>query len=375
MRQSSIVVAAILSLCIGVFGADAGVSKKYKAAKFVAPAASLTAWAVMDRDGANRQVAPYLSSLAAGEMATGVIASPAFKVTADKITFTLCGHDGQGGGQQKNFLALVDAKTNAVLMKTCAPGNDAMQPGSWDSAALKDREVRIEARDGVAAGAYAWFGVGMIDAGPGLKVDFAKGMPAGWKASAPPPEKTDTDATIVAGPVPFRATRSYTMVPASGALELPVGVAAERLFFLGCTIARGKPLELCGRIEIVYRDGAIEKVPLLVGFTLDGENKSASPCAASVLRPSTDPFQYWFAVAPRAAVIEKIRLLREAGKGEVPRITAVTIETGQASAGLEALPDVAPPAAEEAWIKAHAVRPDALGYEAIVNEITRAHRL
>jgi hypothetical protein len=376
MRLNSSVVAAILSLCVGAFAADAGVSKKYKAVKFVAPAATTVAWAVMDRDGANRQVTPYLSSLAAGEGATGVIASPTFKVATDKISFTLCGHDGQGGGQQKNFIALVDAKTGDVIVKTCAPGSDEMQPGSWDTAALKGREMRIEVRDGVAVAAYAWLGVGTLDAGPALKVDFGKGLPAGWKASAPPPEKVaDKDTAIVAGPVPFRATRNYTMVPPGGAIEFPVGVVADRLFFLGCTVARGKPLELCGRVEIVYRDGATDTVPLLNGFTIDGENKVASPCAASVLRPSADPFQYYFVVAPRAGVIEKLRLLRETGRGETPRITAVTIETGQTSASLEALPEVAPSAADAAWIKDHAVRADALKYDAIVNEIARAHKL
>ncbi|HAK96839.1 MAG TPA: hypothetical protein DCM87_18070, partial [Planctomycetes bacterium] len=122
MLQRACIVVVAASLCGGLRGADAAVVKSYKALRFVPPAAST--WAVMDRDGANRPVTPYLSSLAAGEQATGIIASPPFTIAADAIAFTICGHDGQGGGQQKNCIALVDAKTGETLQRTFAPGND-----------------------------------------------------------------------------------------------------------------------------------------------------------------------------------------------------------------------------------------------------------
>ncbi len=374
MRQRAFILAAAASLCGGLGGADATALRSYKALRFVPPAAST--WAVMDRDGANRPVTPYLSSLAAGEQATGVIASPSFTLAADAVRFTICGHDGQGGGQQKNCIALVDSKTGETLQTTCAPGNDAMQPGVWNVAVLKGREVRIEARDGVAAGAFAWLGVGTLDCGPAMRIDFSKGLPGGWKAAAARAEKpSDRDVTLVAGGVPFLATRSYSMVPPAGAAEIAVGVEARRLYFLGGTIARGKPLETYGRIEIAYRGGAVDTVPLLYGFTLDGEYKLASPSRASYLRPSADPFQYCFVVAPRPAVIETIRLAREPGRGEVPRITAITCETGEVSDTIEALPDSAPSAEEEAWCKAHAISAGALDLDAIKAEIARAHRV
>ena len=354
--------------------ADAAAAKIYKALRPSPPA--VAAWAIMDRDGANRAVTPYLSSLAAGEQATGGIASPPFKVAASVIAFTICGHDGQGGGQGKNCIALVDAETGATLRQTFAPGSDAMQPGSWDVGALRGRNVRIEARDGVAAPVYAWLGVGMIDAGPDMKVDFSQGLPEGWRAVAAREEKrSERDVALVAGDVPFLATRAYTMVPPTGAAEIQVGAAARRLYFLGATVARGTPLETYGRIEIAYRDGAVDKVPLLYGFTLDGEYKLASPSGAAYLRPSADPFQYYFVVAPRAAVIETIRLAREPGRGETPRITAITCETAQASDTLEALPDRAPSAENEAWCEAHAISAGAIDLEAIKAAIARAHRL
>ncbi len=374
MLQRACIVVVAASLCGGLRGADAAVVKSYKALRFVPPAAST--WAVMDRDGANRPVTPYLSSLAAGEQATGIIASPPFTIAADAIAFTICGHDGQGGGQQKNCIALVDAKTGETLQRTFAPGNDAMQPGAWNVAALKGREARIEVRDGVAAAAFAWLGVGTLDCGPAMRIDFSKGLPGGWKAAAARAEKPpDRDFTFVAGGVPFLATRSYSMIPPAGAAEIAVGVAARRLYFLGGTVARGQPLGTYGRIEIVYRGGAVDTVPLLYGFTLDGEYKLASPSRASYLWPSADPFQHYFVVAPRAAVIETIRLAREPGRGELPRITAITCETGEVSDTLEALPDSAPSAEEEAWCKAHAISADSPALDAIKAEIARAHRV
>ena len=105
------------------------------------PSASGT-WAILDRDGANRPMARYLSSLGGGESGTGVIISPPFRIATDTITFTICGHDGQGGGQKKNFIALVDAKTGKTLQQTTAPGSDAVQARSWDVAKLRPREVR-----------------------------------------------------------------------------------------------------------------------------------------------------------------------------------------------------------------------------------------
>ena len=94
-------------------------SSLYKALRCPSPASHGT-WAVLDFDGARRPVEPYLSSLGGGELGTGVIASPPFPVSLDTITFTVCGHDGQGGGREQNFVALVDAASNETLKRTFA---------------------------------------------------------------------------------------------------------------------------------------------------------------------------------------------------------------------------------------------------------------
>ncbi|MFH1921336.1 MAG: hypothetical protein ABIP48_15835, partial [Planctomycetota bacterium] len=245
---------ALAGLAVGQ--APPGTSEEYKALQYPLPP-SFGTWAILDRDGANRQVKPYLSSLGGGELGTGVIASPPFSVSVDAITFTLCGHDGQGGGREKNFVALVDDRTGETLKKTAAPCTDPLQERSWDVVRLQGRQVRIEVHDGIAEGGFAWIGVGEINAGPQLSVDFHRGLPDDWSV---PPQSTEHRTELVEGGVPFlRWPAVYTMIPSTGVAEISCGFAAERLFFLGCTVAGGKPLETYGSVEIVYRDGPSER--------------------------------------------------------------------------------------------------------------------
>lgn len=362
-----------IALCAAASAADRpNASKHYKALKHSPDAASGT-WAILDRDGANRQVPKYLSSLALGESGTGIVVSPSFRVAVDKITFSICGHDGPGGGQGKNYIALVDVRGGKMLRQTMAPGADPMQEQSWDVAKLHEREVRIEVHDGDAGGAYAWLGVGRIDAGPALRVDFRHGLPEGWLARSQPYEHR---AEVLAGGVPFlRYLAEFSMIPASGVREIPCGFAAERLFVLGCTIAEGEPLETYGDIEIVYRQGQAERFPLMCGFTLDIAGKMLSPSKAMHLRPSNDPFQHYLVLGPRPEVIEKIVLRRNPERGVLPRITAITCQTRAESENLAPLPDWAPSGEESAWIGSHTITAASPDREAIMAEIRRAHQL
>ena len=375
MSKAAMIVASLLSIVPAVVALAAegtSVSGKYKGLKFSPPPAAGT-WAILDRDGANRQVPKYLSSLGQGEAGTGAIASPTFRVEGDAITFTICGHDGPGGGGKKNFVALVDANSGETLRQTMAPGNDAMQERSWDVGPLRGREVRIEVHDADAGGAFAWLGIGRIDAGPPLRVEFNSRIPDGWTVRSPP---VRVRTEVLDGGVPFlRYPSQYTLVPAAGELAIPCGFAAERLFFLGCTVPGGKPLEVYGWIEIVYRDGPAERFPLMLGFTLDGYGKQLSPSKASYLHRSADPFQHYLVLTPRPGVIEKIVLRRNPERDLVPRITAVTCRTGAAADNLAALPASSMTAAEEAWIRTHAIRPDAPNLDTIAREIRRAHKL
>jgi len=351
-----------------------GISRIYRALHCdPATATALGTWGILDRDGANRKVDPYLSSLAGGEVGTGTISSPPFTLSTDAIKFTICGHDGQGGGRGKNLLALVNSKTGEVLRKTMAPGSDPLQARSWDVKGLRGSKVRIEVRDGIAEGAFAWLGVGEIDAGPELRIDFRRGLPGGWKVAEKPEEK-ERGFEILRGGVPFRALRQ-TLVPAGGAAEIPCGIRARRLFVLGCTVYRGKPLDVCGHIEIQYRSGPPDRIPLMVGYTLEGEFKLLSRSRAMHLHPSGDPFQYYLVLAPREEVIEKIKIQRNPGSSWIPKITAITCETTENSGNLRPLPDTRPGDDERAWIQSHTVSGGTPDMKMIEAEIRRWYRM
>lgn len=347
------------------------ISKKYKGLKCPLPRSAGT-WSILDRDGANRPVEPYLSSLGGGETGTGVIVSPSFTLSVEKIAFTICGHDGQGGGRGTNFVSLVDVGTRKTLRKTPAPGSDPMQERAWDVAELQGHKVRVEVHDGNTDGAYAWLGIGRIDAGPPLTIDFRKGLPEDWKSEIRQPADDRTE--LVAGGVPFLCRPAlYTLVPKTGVLEIPCGFRAERLFFLGCTVASGAPLVVYGYIEIVYRGGFTERYPLMFGYTLDGEAKLPSDSKAMHIHASGDQFQFYLVLAPGDDVIEMIRLERNPSQPWLPRITAISCETRAESENLVPLPDGKPSAEEEAWMQSHAISPRSPNLSEIAAEILRAH--
>ena len=316
---------------------------------------------------------PTCPSLGQGEPGTGVITSPPFIINSKKITFTICGHDGQAGGAGANFVALVDARKGNVLMKTAPPQNDAMQEREWDVSGLKGTEVRIEARDGDAGGAFAWFGIGRIDAGDALRVDFKDGMPKGW---AQEEKKAELLYEAVAGGVPFkRLADAYTVIPSSGSVEIPCGFTATRLFFLGCTTQNFKPLESFAGIEIHYRAGSPDVFTLMCGFTLDGTYKTLSTSPAMYLHASSDPYQHYLVIKTRGDVIEKIRFVGQPDRFPIPRITAVTAETTADSGTLMPAPDAPQPADESAWIDAHGLTPGSPDLGGILDKIRRAHQL
>jgi hypothetical protein len=314
-------------------------------------------WTVLERDGANRPMKSYLSSLGEGEVGTGSIVSPAFEIASEKIEFTICGHDGNPpGGENKNLLVLVDATSGKVLRKTPAPGNDALEVRSWEVKELKGRKVRLEARDGMAGGAYSWMGIGRIDAGPAFKVDFAT-QPSieGWTASRPPPEAKKKKELPIVGPgVPFRDL-GRSVAPLTGSARFPCGFKARRLFLLGATVEYGAPGDRRGEVEIVYQGGASERIPLVIGSTLELEDKVLSRSKTLRLHPTADPFLYYLPVRVRNETIERIELRRESGPAGIISIRGITCETDAKAETLSELPDLVPGADEESWIESNAV--------------------
>ena len=375
IKKTTWVAAALLISVLSVVAMPqepTSLSAKYKALK--CPAAMLgSTWIILERDGANRQVEPYLSSLGLGEAGTGVVTSPPFVIASSTITFTLCGHDGQGGGRGENYIGLAVAHDGKTLVKTEAPSNDAMQERSWEVSKFKGVEVRIEVHDGNSGGAYAWLGVGRIDASPAMKVDFRQGLPKDWER---PERAAGVRYELVAGGIPFqRNALAFTLIPKTGTAELPCGFVAERLYFLGCTVGGGKALITYGGIEVHYQTGSPDVFPLMYGFTLDGQDKLLSRSKAMYLHPSADPFQHYLVIAPRDELIEKIRLVANPDKGPIPRITAITCETTAENDHLMPLPESSPSAEEVAWIASHSVSADSPELGQIMQEIRKAHKM
>jgi len=317
---------------------DAPVSTVYKALKCDAPTLATT-WAIAQKDGANLPVEPYLSSLGQGESGTGMVTSPPFVVASDTITLNICGHDGPEGGRGENFVALVDARKGNVLLKTMAPGGDALQEHSWDVSKLKGVEVRIEVHDR-------------------------------------PERKADIRYETLAEGIPFkRNAAAQSLIPNSGSVEIPCGFAATQLFFLGCTVSGSKPGTTCGGIEIHYRTGSPDVFPLMVGFTLDAPYKRLSPSQAMHLHASADPYQHYLAIFPSGEVIEKIRLVAQPGRTPIPRITAITCKTTAESDRLMRLPDSAPSTLENDWMGSHTISARWSKLDQVLHTIRKDHRM
>ena len=307
-------------------------------------------WAILERDGASRTVKAYLSSLAQGETATGAIVSPEFVVSGSKITFTLCGHDGQGGGRGEDFMALVQAGTGRILKKTAPPNHDTMKAFTWDVSHLQGTRARIEVHDGNPGTAYAWMGVGSIDASPAFKIDFSEGMPARWTS---PEQAASLRVDLVTKGVPFRQSADQSgLIPPQGSTEFACGFMADRLFFLGTTVDAGQPGACYGGIELHYQSGSPDVFSLIYGHTLTALPNQP---AATHLHTAGGAGQFYLAIAPRQAVIEKIRLVAEPKQGPIPNITAITCETTAAHDRLIPLTGQSISPQEADWINSHSI--------------------
>lgn len=367
-------IAALLALVLGCGLVTAADRSCFHAVQ--CPVVAPQAWAILDRDGANRPTEPYLSSLARGEAQTGKISSPPFVLPVDTVRFTIRGHDGMGGGRGQNYIALVDNKTGLELRKSPAPGNDALVPLEWNVADLKGRTVRIELVDGLSENAFAWLGVEKIEAGTEMTVDFRQGIPQGWQIAAPGADEKRRPCRVVDdGPVPFRVDDdAFTWIPEQGAALMRIGCPVERVFLLGATVPAARALQTYGRIDIVYADKSKEAYPLVYGFTLESAYKTATAGSASFVLPVGDGTQYLLAIAPKNAPIERIELRRAAPELPRPRVSAITCQLGAATEppeGLEPLDPVTASASDAAWLASHTLAAEGPTWLALADEIRR----
>ena len=319
---------------------------------------SAKTWGIGERDGANRPRERYLSSLIGGEAQTGSISSPPFKLSVDRVRFTIRGHDGQGGGRDQNFAALIDNKTGNVLRKTPSPGNDALEDREWDVVDLKGRTVRFQLVDGNGDRAFAWLGVEKIEAGPELTVDFRQGMPKGWGTTATDEETATRRSTDVRdGPVPFRTFGdAFTWVPEDGVGRVDVGCPVERVYLLGCTVPDGRVLLTYGQIDLIYADKSKQTLPLVLGFNIESPYKTATECEAAHVLPVGDGTQYIVSIRPKQSKLLWIQLKRAAPELPRPRIAAITCQLSastQAPKTLQPLDAVEASPADAKWLAEH----------------------
>ena len=154
----------------------------------ITPALAAT-WGVITHDGANREIGPYLTSLAGGEPAIGAIRSPEFTLDADIVSFEMNGHDGPPATRrQKSWFALCDAKTGLALRRTNPPAQDMLTPVRWDVLELIGRRVYFRAVDNVAEPSFAWMGLRNVRIGDrDILGSLTVGkFPAGWTQETQP---------------------------------------------------------------------------------------------------------------------------------------------------------------------------------------------
>ncbi len=294
-----------------------------------------------------------LSSAKYREQLTGVISSPEFKATTDKITFQLCGWDGHPVKKKKNFVCLKDVKTGKILKQTFAPGSDFMQSFSWETTNLIGREVVFEVHDGISDGGYAWIAVNHINAGKDFNIVFKeKTIPKNWKELF----KEDKKIERVLG-IPF-----YLLKPDGSAfagnedVEIECNVNADKIYLLGLinSVDQGEPLwappnpsnrffigDVIGTILIKYLDGTTDEVPLIMGYTAwwyscaNGSEPYKSDAKARRIRDEVLKVKYvnrpkgqanLLVLKPQQKIIKSLVLKNNKAKIGYPLLTGITFE-------------------------------------------------
>lgn len=346
------------------------------------------AWAVLEKSGDNSTVKPYMSSLASGESATGIMCSPDFKIAADTVSFDLCGYDGDIGGLGLNYVCLRDADTGEVLRKMSAPSQEKMNRYSWDVKDLQGRGVIFEAHDGNANNGCAWLGFNNFDAGDSLRVTFnSTGIPAGWH------ERPDNSYVTACG-VPFIASKNsqsiLNILMERNQVEIDCGFTAKRFYLLGMINSWDHGTsewswpdysnrlfigDSAGDVVIEYADNTKDIIPLIFGYTMwwyanyiggdftepfasDPNAKSALDSALYIY-PTGSPsgHAYMCSLQPADKLIKSIRFVDNPKKKGAPVVTGITFDTDAETDRLLAAA-AAPPANddERKWIETHTIK-------------------
>lgn len=117
---------------------------------------------------------------------TGVVKSPAFKLTGDKVSFLVAG----GFNKKDLYVALVDAESSHVLKQSGGSRDHQMRRVVWDVSAWKEQTVRFEVVDRITGG-WGHLNVDDFSAQGELVAAPSKPKPKAAAPPAPAPKKAE----------------------------------------------------------------------------------------------------------------------------------------------------------------------------------------
>lgn len=123
---------------------------------------SVSPWGVKHRGSTDGDTAAlFFDSIANGETLTGVLRSAPF-VLPEKLTFWMCGHNGQPGTNPPpvNHARLVLVDSGETIRQQTPPRNDVAREYTWDTKQWAGQKAVFEAVDADTGTAYAWLAVG-----------------------------------------------------------------------------------------------------------------------------------------------------------------------------------------------------------------------
>ncbi len=126
---------------------------------------SASPWGVRPRGSADGLTdALFFDSIVHGEQLTGILRSAAFTLP-DKLTFWICGHNGNPGTDPPpvNHVRLKLADSGEVIIKELPPRSDVARQVTWDLSRWAGKRGVFEVVDADSGGAYAWLAVGRFE--------------------------------------------------------------------------------------------------------------------------------------------------------------------------------------------------------------------
>lgn len=356
------------------------------------------AWSVSTLRCQDGSIIPCLSTLPKGEAAIGAITSAEFTCPS-KLSFWLAGHSKQ----QANSVSLVDATINTTLHAQAVPGDDTAHKYDWDLTDLAGKKVKLVLQDGDNGTGWAWISFGgseprVID----MPANSSDLMPACWHEIPPPTTRIDVDG------IPFLRAECGGPTKEGGTARLAFpSISAKFLYVLGCVNSHDEAYgnwggaddyctlsvgDRCGDIKIGYADGAIDTIPMILGYTFWLRSVPAEPFASDLSakkllddllclgNATRQEPPYYLRIALRDKPVSSITLTDSPAKRGYPIVSGLTFAEISGQVGdtkaLKSFDGAAPSTETLAWLDKHSVS-SATPYPTSVQKLIESmtHRL